>query len=303
MDYISRSTRNKKETKNIGRGVFVVVASLTMILFVVLSIANKGCSCGLLSSIFGNDKQKENERISEAISQQEDNLVSASPSATPFKSGSDQLKLEQRVYYILQMGQYTDPKQANEQSVLIRPMGAAGYVYADDSVKRVFAAIYTEEKDLQKVLEQVRTDGYEASAFLLTSDELVIDVVGETAQNANIIDAISMSVEIQDQLAEIALNFDKGELSATQCKNRISGLHERLNTALDKITLNSTDNIKKITEYLSDQCEILSTFRTIDDTINEGEISSAVKQLQIRTIIRYIDFIRNIDTSEPSKES
>lgn len=303
MDYISRSTRNKKETKNIGRGVFVVVASLTMILFVVLSIANKGCSCGLLSSIFGNDKQKENERISEAISQQEDNLASASPSATPFKSGSDQLKLEQRVYYILQMGQYTDPKQANEQSVLIRPMGAAGYVYADDSVKRVFAAIYTEEKDFQKVLEQVRTDGYEASAFLLTSDELVIDVVGDTAQNANIIDAISMSVEIQDQLAEIALNFDKGELSATQCKNRISGLHERLNTALDKITLNSTDNIKKITEYLSDQCEILSTFRTIDDTISEGEISSAVKQLQIRTIIRYIDFIRNIDTSEPSKES
>lgn len=292
MDYKRRSSRNNTEAQGSKKGVLFALVSVAMIAIIFLATVGKSCSCDAVGKLFGNDKKDQNAKITDTISQQEQTLLSPSPSTA---ASENTLVLESRVFYILQMGQYNDRSSADAQSILIKPMGAAGYVHTEGGLYRVFAAVYADEKSLQKVLDQVRAEGHEASSYIKATDELTISIVGNVEQNECLIKSVKLVNNLYDDLYEMSIAFDKGELTPIQCKAKISRLKMDIESAMSEIILNDSANVQLVMGYINDCIEILSTFESIDGTISTGEFSASIKALNFNIINSYMSFINNVN--------
>ena len=93
-----------------------------------------------------------------------------------------QFELPETSWYLLQMGAYADPEEAHAQALLIQSMGAGGYIYEDEQgFNRVFAAAYEDQESLLQVQQQVRSSGYENTAYSIHPDGVKVTLTGQVA--------------------------------------------------------------------------------------------------------------------------
>lgn len=93
------------------------------------------------------------------------------PAVTETPLESIMVEIEATSWYLLQMGSYVDPEQAHEQALHIQNMGAGGYLFEDEQgYTRVFAAAYEDQESLLKVQSQIRSSGFENTAYSLHPD-------------------------------------------------------------------------------------------------------------------------------------
>lgn len=295
MDYRSRSGRLSSEQKSgSGRTIVFLIVSFAMIAFIVFTTVGKSCASGVVEAIFGNNKEEENEKITDALSNQEENLPSPSPKQ---QVSTVNAQLPAKTFYILQMGQYTDNAAAIVQANTIKSMGAGGYVYSDGELYRVFAAAYPDEDSLKKVQDQVRSAGYDNSAYVLSVDELIVKISGEEETAEAVAKALNLNLDLIEAIYDCSISFDKSEISFSDVMAQMQEWHlELYNSASELQADEDNAQMTYVINYMKDTQNSLSTFLLIDDTISTVELSAEIKKLHIQTIVRYMDFVEEAES-------
>ena len=149
--HVSSKTGNaRKGSGRIGTAVFLIVSIVLIAGIVVLSPLGESLMTHVITPIASCRSAGSDHSIVSALKQQEDVQATASPSIVPNSKKHETITIEERPFYILQMGAFTDAAAADQHASEILRMGAGGTVFQDGSVFRVFAAAYMDEASLKK---------------------------------------------------------------------------------------------------------------------------------------------------------
>ncbi len=293
MEYKHRYNSKSGKAKFRGRLATAIVAILSILLIaaiLALSPAGEYLMQKVVTPLFSGLKEKKDVDIISALKQQDDKSQTASPTAATPQPTHRILTIEERPFFILQMGSYLEQEAANNHAEQIRLFGAGGTVLADGSVFRVFAAAYMDEQSLEKVQSQVRADGFEATPYITEKKILKITLDGDKETVETIEEAVNLINEIPSRLTEISLSYDRGEMSAKQIINEIDSILKRckeLTVSMEKI---KEDSVSLILQLIQKYSENLSTFLQEHDTMSTEMLSGELKHLQLSIIIDYILF-------------
>lgn len=286
---ISRSGRSRS-SGGFGTVLFVFLSILLIAGIIVLSPVGEMLFGKQIADIPSCYSKEPDESIVSALQKQDEKLTEATPSPTPNKPAEEVITVEQEPFYILQMGAYTSEEKAESKAEEIRLLGAGGAVFVDGSVYRVFAAAYTDEASLEKVHEQVRADGFEATPYITEQTTLKITLKGDRTAIEIIKNAIDLINKIPIELCRLTLSFDKGENDSAEIREILQDYLENIRKMLEEIDTVDAASISVVKDLLKKYGENISTFLNEHDTINEEMISGELKFLQLRMIIDYILF-------------
>ena len=286
---------NSKSAKSKGKGRFatalVVVLSIILVAAILaLSPAGDYLMQEVISPLFSCIKEKKDVDIVSALKQQDDKTPAASPDSSTPQPTHRILTVEEKPFYILQIGSFLQKEAANNHAEQIRRFGAAGTVLADGSVFRVFAAAYTDEQSLVKVQSQVRADGFEATPYITEKKVLKLTLDGDKEAVETIEEAVRLMNEVPNRLTEMSLSFDKGELKEEQITAEIESINIKCSEIYTLLEIIKEESIMSIRQLIQKYSENLSTFLKEHDTMSPEMFSGELKQLQLSAIIDYILF-------------
>ena len=200
-------------------------------------------------------------------------------------------------WYLLQMGAYADPEEAHAQALSIRSMGAGGYIYEDEQgFSRVFAAAYADQESLLQVQQQVRSSGYENTAYSIHPDGIEVTLSGQGTDAQRLKTAMETIQNVPVSLTEFALNYDKNDLMPAQTIQFMNELDLSLSASRQCfIGLKDTVPVSKMDEYAAWIMDSISTFMAKSDILNKIECGSALKHFQIESILKYNKLIKDIE--------
>lgn len=237
--------------------------------------------------ISGPSKDKE---IAETLQQQDEKIGWIPLSPKPTEKAAETISIEETPFYILQMGVFADENAAKSHADEIKRLGAAGVIYPQGSVFRVFAAAYTDETSLMKVQEQVRKDGFEASPYITEKHMLKVTAGGDDKAIQSLREAVTLINTVPEQLCRFALSYDKNECSAQQLLTEIKEYAQNCAQAAKAFESTKDEAVKSIAALIEKYEEKLSTFLKEHDTIHTETLSGDLKSLQLSIIMDYILF-------------
>lgn len=172
---------------------------------------------------------------------------------------SELLELPQLTCYALQMGVYSTESNAEKQAVALQEVGAGGYILQDGERYRVLAAAYASEEDLQKVRQQLSAEGLDSAAYPFSSLQSKLVVTGTEAQVDTLERALGGLLELQRELCELAIAFDRDQQPIEAGKSSIAAFSQKVEGYLTDIAAVSTD--QAVLASLADCCRnILAQF-------------------------------------------
>lgn len=288
--HIPSNRHSAKQPGGFGTAVVVIVSLILIAAIVVLSpIGNyllENVFTPVYSCVTGENEDQE---IVSALKQQDAQRTPV-PTAIPTVKAHEVISIEETPFYILQMGAFTDESAANEHAEEIRRLGAAGVVYTEGSVFRVFAAAYTDETSLVRVQSQVRADGFEATPYITEKKALKLTADGDAEAVQIVRDAVQLMNEVPKQLCEISLSYDKNERDAAQTIKGIRELRDQSSECIEALAQIADESVQPIKALIGKYEEKLSTFLKEHDTMDTEMLSGELKQLQLSAIIDYILF-------------
>ena len=129
----------------------------------------------VFAKIMGKGVTPEPSELPVMAQAREEPTMTAAPATEKFV-----FELPETSWYLLQMGAYADPEEAHAQALSIQRMGAGGYIYEDEQgFSRVFAAAYADQESLLQVQQQVRSSGYENTAYSIHPDGVEVTLSGQ----------------------------------------------------------------------------------------------------------------------------
>lgn len=232
------------------------------------------------------------ERIAEALKAQDQQAAKPTAAASPAASPEDVrvLTAQETPFYLLQMGAFMERGEAEKHAEQIRQMGAGGTIMEDGPVFRVMAAAYRDEESLMQVQSQVRGDGFEATPYITDQNAVKITLKGNQTAVKNAEEAIGFLSEVPGELTNISLQFDRAEIGKEEVFKKIEAFADQAETLSDSLKNVNNDTLKPVVSIILKYQESISTFLQNYDSISEREIASALKSLQIETILHYIRF-------------
>ena len=196
--HIQNSRAGSKRTNGIVTAIVIILSLALIAGIIVLSPLGKILLDKVIIPITACfSEPKEDKAIVSALQQQDEKIDAATPSPKPTEKAREVISIEETPFYILQMGAFTDETTARTHADDIRRLGAAGVVYAEGSVYRVFAAAYTDENSLMKVQAQVRNDGFEATPYIVEKRALKITADGDASAVSTIRDAAKLMSDVR----------------------------------------------------------------------------------------------------------
>ena len=205
--------------------------------------------------------------------------------------------LPETSWYLLQMGAYADPEEAHAQALTIQGMGAGGYIYEDEQgFSRVFAAAYLDQESLLQVQQQVRSSGYENTAYSIHPDGIQVTLSGQSTDAQKLKNAMETIQGVPQALTEYALKYDTNELTPSQAIQFMNELSVSLSAARQCFEgMRETTPVGKMDEYAAWIMDNISTFLAKSDTMNKIECGAAIKHFQIESILKYNILIKDIE--------
>ena len=291
MDHYSNSrpytVRMKK--RSMAATILVVLLSIVLIAgIIVFSPIGDYLMEHALNPVIAT-LRKPNEKDSDIVSTLKNQEIAAeTPAASPTPV-QNSFTIVETPFYLLQMGVYTEQEPAVEQGNKLRAMGAAGMVYPDGNVYRVFAAAYRDEDSLKKVQSQVRIDGFEATPYITDRNSVHLVLKGDRNAVTAVESAIELLSKIPNDLSDLSLSLDKESIEGSEYKEMLNALNEQVQDVLNRFQNIDTENIKPIQTILEKYRNRISTFLQEHDTITKMN-SSDCKLLQIECITDYILF-------------
>ncbi len=205
--------------------------------------------------------------------------------------------LPETSWYLLQMGAYADPEEAHAQALSIQSMGAGGYIYEDEQgFSRVFAAAYADQESLLQVQQQVRSSGYENTAYSIHPDGVEVTLSGQRTDAERIKSAMETVQKAPYELTDFALKYDEKSLTPAQAIQFMNELAVRLSAARQGFaSVEKTSPMAQMDEYAARILDTISTFLAKSGTMNTVECGAAVKHFQIESILKYNILIKDIE--------
>ncbi len=143
--------------------------------------------------------------------------------------------------YALQMGAYENQDNAESQAKSLREVGAAGYVWKDDSWYRVLAAGYANEADRDNVAQNLSSQGVDSRAYTISYGERVLTVTADAARAKTLAAAIAAAAHVPNAVYEACIDFDKGAKSVEEGKSTVREIRLPAETALASLKELSSD--------------------------------------------------------------
>lgn len=128
--------------------------------------------------------------------------------------------------YALQMGVFSNPENAENQSAELMRLGAAGYIRMEDSQYRVLAAGYTSEEDLKSVREQLAADGLDSASYPIKSAACRLAVTGTEDEVSACQAAADALVSLLASLAELPISFDRDKATVEAGLAQLRAIYE-----------------------------------------------------------------------------
>ncbi len=294
MEHKHKIVRKSNGTQGSGGlfTAFVIILVLAAIAgVIVLSPIGKYLNDTLIGPLFScSEEKKEDQKIVSTLSAQDKQAAEVTPSPKPEEPVYSAVTVEETPFYILQMGAFTTRDDAEKHAAEIRRMGAGGFVYAEGSIFRVFAAAYTDESSLIKVQSQVRSDGFEATPYITNKKAVKLTLEGDPKTVSALKELIELINSIPNRLCELCLLYDKGEITGQEATDVLQKMLESCKSSRSVLADTANDSIEPIRNLLSGYQEKISTFLQENDMIEKKTASGELKRLQLAVIIDYILF-------------
>ena len=288
--HTAAKSASRKSVGGFGTVIFVIASVVLIAIILILSPLGDYLMEHVVTPILSCVSDTKDNEIISALKQQESAHPSAVPTEKPTEKTRQIITLDEKPFYILQMGAFTDQEAADRHSAEIMRMGAGGTVFHDGSIYRVFAAAYDDETSLIKVQSQVRADGFEATPYITESKGLRITLDGDPKAIALINEAVQLLSVIPSDLCALCLSFDKGEINAAELKDRLAEMMEKCKSTSSELEQVKTGEISSIRDLLIKYEQNISTFTEEHDMIDSEMISAFLKHIQLSVIIDYILF-------------
>ena len=193
-------------------------------------------------------------------------------------------------YYLVEADCFTDYDEAVEFSKVVQAQGGAGYIRFDDGF-HVFLSGYKSENDAKSVLNKL--EEYEnKKIYTLSIDEFNSDNGFSTNINnviKNNIIAFKYSIE---NLNNVLIDFDKGEIDETKVKNTcvliLEELQQQIDKFMDNYWLNST--MLKYKNYIHEFYDMIDAVVNLE--VSGVEFSSIVKYQEIGCMFKLQDILK-----------
>ncbi|HOV69281.1 MAG TPA: SPOR domain-containing protein [Clostridia bacterium] len=196
---------------------------------------------------------------------------------------SESIELESPAAYFIQLGEYDKQKDAEDQAALIRPRGAAGYIYRDKNTYRVFAWCYDNEADAKEVKQRLEEqENMDSIIYKTPKKSIKLKLSGRKGDVKAVRNSI---VKYQSQLValkSIIIKLDKGEMGLEGAKgelNRILTLVSDIAASIDSIYKKTNNEcIEKLSKLYASFVQNLSKLSELEMQ-NVNECTYRVKYL------------------------
>lgn len=304
MDYRRVSSRrNRRNASSTQTSVVSVIVFLIACAIVITIVCTSSAADWLVERVISpvitaiRGDESSDESVVSALRRQEETTseATAMPAPTPVTTVRETV-LERNSYYILQMGCYETLSPAESQALSIRSMGAAGYVYYDGTLYRVFAAGYQNADDLTRVQDQIRSDGFDNTAYMIHTQETHVTMEGVEETLSSVATICDWLSAFPETLSEFALEFDRDSLTSKDADKQIDLWIEDAKEMVTAATTATelTDDLAPILAAAQDYLSYLSTIDVSDDTMSPVILSANVKYLQLQTIVRYYELTEQL---------
>ena len=280
-----------------GRSVLFILLSCLLTVF-LLSTSYLGDKLvdqyitPVFAKIMGKGVTPEPSELPVMAQAREEPTMTAAPATEKFV-----FELPETSWYLLQMGAFADPEEAHAQALSIQRMGAGGYIYEDEQeFRRAFAAAYRAQESLLQVQQQVRSSGYENTAYSIHPDGIQVTLSGQSADAQRLKAAMETIQSVPGSLTDFALKYDEKGLTPAHAIQFMNELSVSLSAARQSFQgLRDTAPMAQLDEYAAWIMDSISTFLAKSDTMNTVECGAAVKHFQIESIIKYNILVKDIE--------
>lgn len=192
------------------------------------------------------------------------------------------------------LGEYPDAPQARIAAAALAERGAAGYVRASGSRFVVLGACYSSDDDARRVAqrlsadEQLRTD-----VLTLSAPGATLRVTAAESDCAAIADADTALRAQLDQLSQIALQLDRGEIEPKQARTLAAVARSELTAAREALSdvAGAVDN--PVCIGLTDQLDALAA--TLGEIARGSDAAAALagrlRCAHVSATLSLIDFL------------
>ena len=293
-----RRNASPKQTSAMSVVVFFIACAIVITIVCTSSAADwlvEHVIAPVITAIRGDGSNDES--VVSALRRQEE--ITAQPTALPTpttRATVDETVLERKSYYILQMGCYETLEPAESQALSIRSMGAAGYVFFDETLYRVFAAGYLSADDLTRVQDQIRSDGFDNTAYMIHTQETCVTMTGEEKTLSDVSAVCGWLSAFPDTLSDFALSFDRDGMTSADAGKQIDlwiqDAKDMVASAAAAAEL--TEDLAPILSAAQDYLSYLSTIDTSDVTMSTVILSANMKYLQLQTMVRFYELTEQL---------
>lgn len=282
MRYIKKRRRKRDGGNRSFFAITVIVCGL-LIYALYASSAGKWIMDNYIQPVFFEDKSVNTD-------------VTEKKQDTENKDNSEQVQQTMSydgfTMYAMQIGAYSAKENADAAAEDLKKKGGAGYVLHDGTY-RVLAFGYGSQGEANTVKEQLKTAAsMDSSIYTVTVPRLDFKVTGEQKNLAAVDSAFKSYISAKDKVGELAVKFDKSELTKEQVKTEMDAIkkemQEKIN-AIDKLA----GSDEKLGQFHSLSKDMIKLFEGLNDS-DETVFSANVKNIYVEMVCRYSDYVKAV---------
>ena len=208
---------------------------------------------------------------------------------------TNEISLTGRAWYALQLGAFTQENAAWQLSQEFITRGAAGYVWRDENIYRVYAAAYPTRAEAQSVQTRLSDQGVTTYIQPLSEPEITLRAAGSEREVVAVREAISYLDALSTKLYTLSTALDAGDMDAASALSALESecmtchaLVEALEKAFDQTLPAEITPLKTLLEALYAE---KSAFQ---NNMSAARVGAALKRCQLTATAGIGNFVAGL---------
>lgn len=197
--------------------------------------------------------------------------------------------------YMVQMGAYSSMENAQTHAALLQAKGAGGYIIFDGDKYKVMASGYADEASARSVMAQLQAEAMDCTLYTVSQSGASFKVTATEAQLKLVESGFAALKEVQDELGDAVLTFDKEQQKVDTGKSVIAALCTKLEDAQTKLGEQDSSN-SIIVSVLSTYTRCVGTLDALanDSTQSFVEYSAKLKHAHLMMSNEYALLVKSL---------
>ena len=282
---------------------YTSVIILGLLLFLGFYIASAGAAGNFISRIispiinaFDNDaKQDGNDDVS--TPPDTDLTLPGGESSKETERVTEQIDIAPMSFHAIQLGAFTDEKNARAAAAELQNKGGAGFIQ-NDKYFRLLAVGFVSEDDVQKVRQELKDEGIESQIYTISCPGVNMEITASADKVNSIKSAFLLWLDKVQSLEGIIRGLDTSDKSAEDAKKDIEGIITEFNSVSEQFnTYTATEESNYILAGLQDLYQkSKDSLNSVlnENTANRVAISAKIKYTYIDMIHQYKNYMDQI---------